>query len=160
MNMSGLSRHFRLMLRGELLVVQAKLGFAMRRTLILAFALLLAGVGLVFLNIALFAWLSPLWGPVWTPAGLGLINLALAGLAVGVALVLRPGPELVLAEEIRAMAGESLEAEIRATPVLGALAGGGAGGLERTALAGLLVPVAGSIIGALGKRRKQAAKPD
>jgi hypothetical protein len=33
-------------------------------------------------------------------------------------------------------------------------------GLDRSALAGLLVPAVGSIIGALGKRRKQAAKSD
>jgi hypothetical protein len=159
MNMTGLSRQLRLMLRGEILVIQAKLGFAMRRVTMLALALLLAGVGVVFVNIAVFAWLSPMWGPVWTPAGLGLINLALAGAALGLALALRPGPELALAEEIRAMAGESLEAEIRSTPLLGSLAGGGVG-LDRSALAGLLVPAVGSIIGALGKRRKQAAKSD
>ena len=57
------------------------------------------------------------------------------------------------------MAGESLEAEIRSAPLLGSLAGGGVG-LDRSALAGLLVPAVGSIIGALGKRRKQAAKSD
>ena len=158
MNMTGLSRHLRLMLRGEMLVIQAKLGFAMRRISILTLALLFAGLALVFVNMALFAWLSPMWGPVWTPAGLGLLNLFLAAAALVLAAVLRPGPELALAEEIRTMAGEALEADIRVTPLLGALSGGG--GMDRSALVGLLVPAMGSIIGALGKRRKQPAKGD
>jgi hypothetical protein len=159
MSMIGLSRHLRLMLRGEILVIEARLGFAARRGAILVLALLFAGLALVFLNMALFAWLEPHWGPVWTPAGLGIINLVLAGGALGLRLVLRPGPELALAEEIRAMAGESLEAEVRSAPFIGALGGGG-GGLDRSALAGLLVPAIGSIVGALRKRRKHEEKPE
>ena len=82
MNFNNLSRHIRLIVRGELLMLQAKLAFAMKRSAFVGFALLFAGLGLVFINMGLFAWLSPLWGTVWTPAGLGLINLALAGLAL------------------------------------------------------------------------------
>jgi hypothetical protein len=156
MTMTTLSRQLRLVLRGEILVIQAKLAFAARRGSMLAFALLFAGLGLVFLNIGLFAWLSPLWGPVWTPIGLGLINLVLAAGAMVLAALAKPGPELQLAEEIRAMAGETLEAEIRSVPLLGMLGGGGGG----PAAAGLLVPAMSMIIGALGKRRKQSGKTE
>lgn len=156
MSMTTLSRQLRLMLRGEILVIKAELAFAARRGAMLALALLFAGLGLVFVNMGLYAWLSPYWGPVWTPAGLGLINVALAALALVLAAMAKPGPELQLAEEIRDMAGETLEAEIRATPLLGMLGGGGGG----TAAAGLLVPAMSMIIGAMGKRRSKAKAAD
>ena len=152
-SLNTLSRHVRLIIRGEMLAVQAKLAFTMRRTLFAAFALLFAGLGLVFVNIGLFAYLTPLWGPVWTPMGLGLINVALAVLALVIAALLKPGPELALAEEIRNMAGESLEADIRSAS-LGQMLGGG---LERGAMAGLLIPAVTSIVGALAKRRREKA---
>lgn len=156
MSMTTLSRQLRLMLRGEILVIKAELAFAARRGAMLALALLFAGLGMVFVNMGLYAWLSPYWGPVWTPAGLGLINVALAALALVLAAMAKPGPELQLAEEIRDMAGETLEAEIRATPLLGMLGSGGGG----TAAAGLLVPAMSMIIGAMGKRRSKAKAAD
>lgn len=152
MNFNNLSRHIRLIVRGELLLVQAKLAFAMRRSLFVVFALVFAALGLVFLNMGVFAWLSPLWGPVWTPAGLGLINIALAAGAFAIAAVLKPGPEMALAEEIRNMAADSIETEIRSAPLMGTL-----GGLERSAVSSLVLPAVSSIIGALARRRKEKA---
>lgn len=152
MNLNNLSRHIRLIIRGELLLVQAKMAFAMRRSVFVAFALLFAGLGLVFLNMGLFAWLSPLWGPVWTPVGLGLINVALAAAALALAAFMKPGPEMALAEEIRNMAAESIETEIRATPLMGSLVGA-----ERTAVAGLILPAITAIIGSLARRRREKA---
>ena len=153
MNLQNLSRHARLMLRGEVLAVQAKLAFTIRRSLIAALALLFAGIGLVFINIGLFAFLSPSWGAVWTPVGLGLINIALALAALAIALVIRPGPELALAEEIRNMAGEQLETEFRSASISGVLGGG----LDRTAMAGLLLPAVTSIVRAMAKRKADKA---
>jgi hypothetical protein len=152
MNINNLSRHIRLIIRGELLLVQAKIAFAMRRTVFVAFALLFAGLGLVFLNMGLFAWLSPLWGPVWTPVGLGLINVALAAAALALAAFIKPGPEMALAEEIRNMAADSIETEIRATPLMGGLVGG-----ERSAVASLILPAITAIIGSLARRRRDKA---
>lgn len=149
MNFNSLSRHIRLVLRGELLLLQAKLAFALKRSAILGLALLFAGLGLVFINIGVFAWLSPLWGPVWTPVGLGLINLALAAAALAIAAVVKPGPDMALAEEIRVMAAESMEAEIRSAPLMGGLGGG--------SMAGLVLPAISTIIGAMAKRRKDKA---
>lgn len=149
MNLHHLSRHARLIIRGEVLAVQAKLAFLMRRALFAGLALLFAGLGLVFVNMGLFAFLTPLWGPVWTPAGLGLVNIALALVALAFAAAMKPGPELALAEEIRNMAGEQLEAEIKSASLAGMLGGG----LDRSALPGLLVPAVTAIIGALARRR-------
>jgi hypothetical protein len=151
MNLQHLSRHVRLIIRGEVLAVQAKLAFAMRRTLFAALALLFAGLGIVFVNIGLFAYLGPLWGPVWTPVGLGLINIALALAALAFAATMKPGPELALAEEIRNMAGEQIEAEIRSTTLTGALGGG----LDRSMVSGLLLPAVTAIVGAMARRKKE-----
>ena len=148
MNFNNLSRHIRLVLRGELLLLQAKLAFAMKRSAFLGLALLFAGLGLVFVNMGLFAWLSPLWGPVWTPAGLGLINLALAAAALALAAFMKPGPEMALAEEIRNMAADSIDTEIRSAPLMGGLGAG--------SMAGLVLPAISTIIGAMSKRRKDA----
>ena len=153
MNLHQLPRHVRLIIRGEVLAAQARLAFTLRRTLFWGLALLFAGLGLVFVNIGLFAFLSPLWGPVWTPTGLGLINIALALGAVVIAATLKPGPELALAEEIRNMAGEQIEADISSMSLGSALSGG----LDRSAASALLVPAVGAIIGALSKRRKEKA---
>ena len=152
MNFNALSRHIRLIVRGELLLLQAKLAFAMKRSAFVGFALLFAGLGLVFINMGLFAWLSPLWGPVWTPAGLGLINLALAGVALAIAAFVKPGPEMALAEEIRNMAAEQLDTEIRSAPLMGGL-----GGLGGGSMAGLVLPAITTIIGAMSRRRKDKA---
>jgi hypothetical protein len=140
MTMQTVSRHLRLIARAELLTIQAKVAFVMRRTLLISLALLVAGIGVVFVNIGLFAYLSPLWGAVWAPMGLGLINIALALAALLAAAMLRPGPELVLAEELRSLAGESLEAELAsATPL---------------SLPGLLLPTVTTIVAAVKRHRK------
>ncbi len=144
MNLHHLSRHVRLIVRGEMLAVQAKLAFAMRRMLFAGFALLFAGLGLIFVNIGLFAFLTPLWGPVWTPIGLGFINFLLALVALAFAAAIKPGPELALAEEIRTMAGEQFEA-VNAQ----------GSGFDRSAMSGLLVPAVTAIVGALARHRKE-----
>ncbi|MEI7600142.1 MAG: hypothetical protein WCJ41_12595 [Aestuariivirga sp.] len=144
MNFNNMSRHIRLIVRGELLMLQAKLAFAMKRSAFVGFALLFAGLGLVFINMGLFAWLSPLWGPVWTPVGLGLINLALAVVALAIAAFVKPGADMALAEEIRNMAADSIETEIRSAPLMG----GGS-------LAGLVLPAVSTIIGAMARRHKE-----
>lgn len=154
MNLQKLSRDVKLVVRGEMLVVQAKLAFAMRRSLFAALALIFAGLGIVFVNIGLFAFLSPIWGPVWTPVGLGLINMALALAAIGYAAVMKPGPELALAEEIRNMAGSEIETEVRSASLSGMLGAG----IDRPAAA-LLVPAVTAIVGALARRRRAKSEP-
>lgn len=150
MTINTLSRHVRLIIRGEILVAQAKLAHAMRRGTFLALALLFAGLGLVFINIGLYEFLLPLWGAVWTPVGLGLINAGLAVAALVIGATLKPGADLAMAEEIRSMAGQSFEAEMKSASFADVLGGG----VQGVAVTGLLIPAITSIIKGLGKRRK------
>lgn len=150
MNLNTLSRQARLVIRGEVLVAQAKLAHAMRRATFLAFALLFAALGLVFINIGLYQFLLPMWGAVWTPVGLGLINAGLAVAALAIAATLKPGPELAMAEEVRAMASQSFEAEMKSASFGGALGGG----VQGAAVTGLLIPALTSLLRGLAKRRK------
>ncbi|WP_373502440.1 hypothetical protein [Aestuariivirga sp.] len=150
MNLHNVSRHGRIFVRGEMLAIQAKLAFAMRRTALVALALVLLALGLILINIGLYAYLTPLWGPVWAPAGLGFINVGLAGLALLVAAIMKPGPELAMAEELRNTAGDALEAEVRSASFVGSLAGG----FDRAGMSSLVLPAITAIIGALAKRRQ------
>ena len=150
MNLNTLSRQARLVIRGEVLVAQAKLAHAMRRGTFLAFALLFATLGLVFINIGLYQFLLPMWGAVWTPVGLGLINAGLAVAALAIAATLKPGPELAMAEEVRAMASQSFEAEMKSASFAGALGGG----VQGAAVTGFLIPAVTSLLRGLAKRRK------
>ena len=149
MNTHILIRHARILLRSELLAAQARLSHVLRKGSFAACALLFLGIGVVFLNIGLYAWLLPYWGAVWTPIGLGLLNFALAALATVLALVVRPGPELALAEEMRSLSTQEIETELRSAPLLGAFAGG-----DRSQALQLLLPALTAILGSFLKRRK------
>ena len=141
MNLQNLSRHVRLIVRAENLMIQTKLAFVMRRSLLIGVALMMAGIGAVFINISLFAYLSPLWGPVLAPMGLGLINIVLALGALVAAVTLKPGPELVLAAELRRLASESLETKIMSAPPL--------------SIPSLLLPTITTIVAAVQRYRKE-----
>ena len=149
MSMQAITRHVRILLRSELLAAQARLSYALRRSAVTVCALIFAGLGLVFVNMGLYAWLLPQWGAVWTPAGLGFINFALAGIALLIAALVKPGPEIALAEELRNLSTQEIETELRAMPLLGGLGSG-----DRLQMTQLVVPALTAIIGSLARRRK------
>jgi hypothetical protein len=106
----------------------------------------------MLLNLAFYAALESLWGPVWTPLALGVIDLGLAALAVLVAALRKPGPELTVAEEMRSLAGTALEEQFQAgIPGANMLAGLTSGSDNATLR--LLVPIATALIGAVRKRK-------
>lgn len=152
MNIAALARNVRIYLRSEAIAAEARLNFLVRKTGLLALAGAFAIFGLVLLNVGLYAFLLPIWGTVWTPAGLGLINLGLALLALVLAALAKPGPEVELAAELRSSAAAAIEDELKSGSGLGALASYVQGGQ----MAPLLIPAMTAIIGAL--RRRKAAK--
>ncbi|MCX7344557.1 MAG: hypothetical protein NTU78_02260, partial [Alphaproteobacteria bacterium] len=76
-------------------------------------------------------------------------NFALAGIALLIAALVKPGPEIALAEELRNLSTQEIEAELRAMPLLGGLGSG-----DRLQMTQLIVPALTAIIGSLAKRRK------
>ncbi len=152
MSIANVTRAGRAYLRAEMLVARIRMRAEAQRLLLTAMAAVLGLMGLAFINIALYAALSTAWGPIWTPLALGLLDIALAVLALAAAASRTPGPELALAEEMKAMAGVALEEQVQAGFGAASLLGGLAGGESS---ARLLVPLVTTLIGAL-RRRKQA----
>lgn len=143
MSIHSITRTARLYLRAELIAAQIRLNTALRKTglFILAGALLI--MALVFLNVGLYAWLLPKWGAVWTPVGLGILNLFLALILLAAALFSRSGPELDFADDMRKLSGDALENELK-----------GGSGLYAQGAAHLLFPAITSIIGSMRRSKK------
>ena len=154
MNLQSLARNARLYARAEGLVAEIRLRLLARKFALSVFAVAIALLGLVFVNIALFNYLESAWGPVWTPLALGLANLALAVPVLLFASTAKPGPELAMAEDLRKAATAALDADFHTSQSLADSLGGLAG--ESNA-ARLLIPTIGLIIGAL-RWKKPAAK--
>lgn len=77
-----------------------------------AFAGLIAVFGLGMLNVAAYFLLAAHWGPIWAALAAALGDFVIAALVVGVALAIRPGPEITAAAELRDISLEGLEAEL------------------------------------------------
>jgi hypothetical protein len=152
MSIANVTRAGRAYLRAEMLVARIRMRTEAQRLLLTAMAAVLGLMGLGFINIALYAALSAQWGPVWTPLALGLADIGLAIVAMAAAAVRKPGPELALAEEVKAMAGAALEEQAQSGFGAASLVGGLAGG---DSTARLLIPLVTSLVGAI-RRRKEA----
>lgn len=148
MSLANVTHAARVYARAEMLTARIRLEASARRIIAVAVAVFLALIGLVFVNIALYAAMLAAWGPVWTPLSLALLDFALAGVAVGFAALSGPGRELVLAEEMKTVAGEALEEQVQAV-----IPGAGLMGMAGdSASLRLLVPLVTTIAGLL--RRK------
>ena len=155
MSIATIARTARLYLRAEMLAAQIRLRTESHRLMLVGLAAILAVLGVGLVNLAVYAALKSVWGPVWTPLALGGADLLLAVIALIAAALKKPGPELKVAEEMRELAGAALEEQMQGgftpTSLLGGLAGGD------TSTARLLIPMITTIIGAL-RRRKETKK--
>jgi hypothetical protein len=156
MNIKSLSEKTRLCIRSEAMIAEILVRSYARKFALSCFAALTILMGVVFLNIALFIYLQMLWGPVWTPLVIGLGNFALAGLAVGLASLMKPGPELQMALELRKLSATTLEEELQSMQFASGLLGS-LGGAPNFSVTKLLLPAVISIVGAM-RRRKAATK--
>ncbi len=152
MSLVTIARAARAYLHAELLAARIGMRAETRRIMLLALATVLALMALAFLNIGLYAALLSLWGPVRTPLALAILDLALAGLALAAAALAKPGPELAMAEEVKALSGAALEEQLaQGLPAFNPL-GGMAQGDNSTAR--LLIPLATTLVGMLRKRKE------
>ena len=153
MKIQSLAKNIQLYLRAEILVAEIKLRLYFRKLALAVFAVAVALMGLALFNLSLFRALDTSWGPIWTPLILGLVNFALALIAVLIAALAKPGPELAMAEDLRKLSATAVETDFQGGQVLGGLIRGSS---FEAGAARLLIPALASIIGAL--RRKKASQ--
>lgn len=110
--MQLLFRHLRVLWRAERIIAETRLRVLLRRSMLYAFAGLIAVFGLAMLNVAAYFFLHGLWGPIWAALAAALGDFVIAIIVVLIALAIRPGPELPAALELRDVSMQGLEAEI------------------------------------------------
>jgi hypothetical protein len=157
MNIQNIARSARLYARSEAMVAEIRMRAYGRRLAFTSLAVLAVMMSLAFINLAAFLYLQSLWGPVWTPLGIGLANLSIAAVALLAANSARPGPELTLAKELRKLSSGALEAEFQTPPSVGGVLGALGSGHEAT-IARLLLPAVISIVSSLGRTKTEAKK--
>jgi len=150
MNIQSLAKNTQLYLRAEILIAEIKLRLHFRKLALAVFAVAVALMGLALLNLSLFRALDTSWGPIWTPLILGLANFALAIIAILIAALAKPGPELAMAEDLRKLSATAVEADFQGGQVLGGLIGGSS---FEAGAARLLIPALATIIGTLRRRK-------
>jgi hypothetical protein len=152
MSIQTVTRAIRLSIRSEALVAEIRLLTYARKVMLASLAFLAALIGFAFINLALFEYLQSLWGPIATPLAIGLGNIVFAALILLAAKLVKAGPELAMAEEIRSLSGNALESELQprqiASGVLGALTNGNDASMVR-----LLVPTVVSIVSAMRRAK-------
>ena len=111
--MDSVVRSVRLLWRAEMMLVQIRLRIAVRKLGLVALAALIALFGLVMINVAAYVGLSTVVGPVWGAVIVAAVDFLIALILILIAQGLRPGPEIEVAEEVRALAIAELEAEAK-----------------------------------------------
>lgn len=157
MNIEQLTRHVRLYARSMALIGEIRMKARIRKLLLGIFAVGMAIFGLGMINLGLYHALTAIWGEVWTPLVIGMGNLVIAGLAILAASTMKHGPELRVAEELRDSLSDDISADLqglRSLEGIASLVGGG----SSASTARLLIPIVGTLIGALRKRGAAAAK--
>ncbi|WP_170486475.1 MULTISPECIES: phage holin family protein [unclassified Ruegeria] len=111
--MNRISRNISIVLRSERLIAQRHLAVLRRQTGLMAAAGIAAGVGLIMLNVAAFFALSDMISRPAAALIVALVNLALAVLLVALANNSKVAEETAPVAEVRDMALEDIEAELR-----------------------------------------------
>ncbi len=109
-----ISRNISIVLRSERLIAQRHLAVLRRQTGLMAMALVVAGIGLVMINVAAFFALEEGMTAASSALIVGVVNFVLAGLFVMLASSKSGLEEDIHAvSKVRDMAIEDLEAEVR-----------------------------------------------
>ena len=112
--MNRISRNISIALRAERLIAQRHLAVLRRQTGLMAAAGIAAGVGLIMLNVSAYLALSAQMSQPVAALIVALVNLALAMLLVSLANKSNVEQEVAPVSEVRDMALEDIEAELRA----------------------------------------------
>lgn len=112
--MNRISRNISIVLRAERLIAQRHLAVLRRQTGLMAAAGIAAGVGLIMLNASAYLALSEKMSQPTAALIVALVNLALAGLLLALSNKSNVEQETAPVTEVRDMAIEDIEAELRA----------------------------------------------
>jgi hypothetical protein len=152
-----IARAVRLTIRSEVLVAEIRLLTYARKLMLACLALLAALIGFAFVNVALFEFFQSLWGPIIAPLAIGLGNIVFAGVIVVAAKMVKPGPELAMAEEMRNLSETALESEFQPNHFNDGMLGSSAAARNGN-LVKLLVPVVVSIISSMRRSKEHSRK--
>ncbi|GAA6193793.1 hypothetical protein [Phaeobacter sp. NW0010-22] len=112
--MNRISRNLSIVLRAERLIAQRHLAVLRRQTGLMAAAGIAAGVGLIMLNVSAYLALSDTLSQPMAALIVALVNMALAILLFSLANKSNVEQETAPVTEVRDMALEDIEAELRA----------------------------------------------
>jgi len=152
MNVDGLLRNLKVLVRAERILADIRLRRAATRAGLVATAGLFAVIGLTLLGYAAFLALETVIGPVWAAVTLGAAALAVAAVLLLVAGSSEPGRDHAVALDLEAAALDALAADLRGA---GADVRGLVGLVRNpldSALPGLILPLATVLLKAF--RRK------
>ncbi|MEM9393123.1 MAG: hypothetical protein AAGA38_04655 [Pseudomonadota bacterium] len=111
--MNRISRNLSIIVRSERLIAQRRLAVLRRQTVIMAAAGVVAGIGLLLLNAAAYLALSTMVSPAASALIVALVNIALAAVLISVATNINAEADVAPVAEVRDLAVEDLEAEIK-----------------------------------------------
>jgi hypothetical protein len=105
-------RHLRVLWRAERIIAETRLRILLRRSMLFAFAGLIAVFGLGMLNVAAYFALEPHLGAVRAALAAAGGDFVVVIAVILVVLTITPGPELTAATELRDASIDGLEAEL------------------------------------------------
>lgn len=111
--MNRISRNISIIMRAERMITRRRMAVLVNQAGLMAFAVLVAAIALVMLNVAAFYALSDSLSPQNAALLVSLANVVLAVSIIMVASRLSADEELVPVTEVRDLAIEDLEAEVQ-----------------------------------------------
>ncbi|MDP2581533.1 hypothetical protein Q8W37_16470 [Shimia thalassica] len=152
--MNRISRNISIVLRSERLIAQRHLAVLRRQTGMMAAAGIAAGVGLIMLNVSAFLTLSSSMSQPTAALIISIANLVVAAMLVSLAGKSNVEQETAPVVEVRDMALEDIEAELRAAANEAKATTDAIKGMARDPLGAIAPGIAGSVAKAVIKNIK------
>ncbi|MDP2519534.1 hypothetical protein [Shimia thalassica] len=152
--MNRISRNISIVLRSERLIAQRHLAVLRRQTGLMAAAGIAAGVGLIMLNVSAFLALSASMSQPTAALIISIANLVVAAMLVSLAGKSNVEQETAPVVEVRDMALEDIEAELRAAANEAKATTDAIKGMARDPLGAIAPGIAGSVAKAVIKNIK------
>jgi hypothetical protein len=111
--LDAVTRHVKLLVRAETLILEVRLRALARQSLLFAAAGVVAAIGLAMFNVAAYVALEPLWGGVWTALAMAAADFLVAAVLAFVATRNLKGSDLDMANQLRDQALQTLALDAR-----------------------------------------------